>query len=116
MQATEVRSRRPEDDQAAEPVPRFVVIVGEPADGGSAIRVEDRARLSRVSLMPQAPLRQLEGTTLPGEGVAGLQRQLRVIRRESERTVSPPVAAELAPSDPPAAALAEARVRRGSPE
>ena len=96
METTQVRSRQPEDDEAAAPVQRFVVIVGEPADGCSAYRVEDPARLLRVSLMLQATLEQLEGITLPPEGMPGLQRQLRVIRREFERAVSPPVAAELA--------------------
>jgi len=101
MEATQVRSRQPEDDEAAAPVQRFVVIVGEPADGGSAYRVEDPARLLRVWLTLQATLEELEGTTLPSEGMPGLQRQLRVIRREFERAVSPPVAAELARILPP---------------
>src|SRR5579859_4915071 len=59
MEATEVRSRQPQDNEAAAPVQHFVVIVGEPADGGSAFRVEDPPRLLRVSLMLQATLEQL---------------------------------------------------------
>ncbi|HLK73557.1 MAG TPA: proteasome activator [Streptosporangiaceae bacterium] len=101
MEATQVRSRQPQDDEAAAPVQHLVVIVGESADGGSAYRVEDPARLLRVSLMLQATLEQLEGITLPREGMPGLQRQLHMIRREFERTVSPPVAAELARILPP---------------
>ena len=95
MKAAEITSRRPGDDEAATPVRRFVVIVGEPADGGSAFRIEDPARLLRVWSLLQATLEQLEGTTLPPEGMPGLQRQLQAIRRELERAVSPPLAAEL---------------------
>lgn len=101
MEATEVRSRQPQDDEAAAPVQHFVVIVGETADGSSAFRVEDPPRLLRVPLMLRATLEQLEGATLPSEGMPGLQRQLQVIRREFERAVSPPVAAELARILPP---------------
>lgn len=112
MEATQVRSRQPQDDEAAAPVQHFVVIVGEPADSGAAFRVEDPARLLRVSLMLQATLEQLEGTTLPPEGMPGLQQQLRVIRREFERTVSPPVAAELARILPPCDAAPSAGALR----
>lgn len=69
MKATEVRSRQPEDNEAAAPVQRFVVIVGEPADGGSAFRVEDPDLLLRVWAMLKATLEQLEGATLPPEGI-----------------------------------------------
>ena len=94
MEAAEVRSRRPEDDEPDVPVQRFVVIVGEPADGGSAFRIEDPARLLRVWSLLQATLEQLEKVTLPPEEMPGLQRQLQVVRRELERAVSPPLAAE----------------------
>ena len=83
------------------PVRRFVVIVGEPADGGSACRIEDPARLLRLWLLLQATLDELEGTALPPEGMPGLQRQLQVIRRELDRAVSPSLAAELRRILPP---------------
>jgi hypothetical protein len=40
--------RQPGGAVAAAPVQRFIVVVGEPADGGSAFRIEDPARLLRV--------------------------------------------------------------------
>lgn len=101
MEATEVRSGQPEDNEAAAPVQRFVVIVGEPADGGSAFRVEDPDRLLRVWAMLEAMLGQLEGATLPPDVMPALQRQLQLIRHEFEQAVSPPVAAELARILPP---------------
>jgi len=111
MEAAELISRQPGDDGSVVPVRRFAVIVGEPADGGSACRIENPARLLRLWLLLQATLDELEGTALPPEGMPGLQRQLQVIRRELDRAVSPPLAAEfrriLPPQDaePSAAAL-----------
>jgi hypothetical protein len=101
MEAAEITSMRPGDDEAATPVRRCVVIVGEPADGGSAFRIEDPARLLRVWSLLQATFEQLEGTTLSPERMPGLQRQLEAIRRELERAVSPPLAAELRRILPP---------------
>jgi hypothetical protein len=80
---------------AATPLRQYVVIVGEHANGGSAYRIEDPSRLLRVCSLLQATFQQLEGAILPPEGMPGLQRQLQVIRRETERAVSPPLAAEL---------------------
>ena len=88
-------------DGDAAPLRRFVVVVGEPADDGSACRIEDPARLLRVWLLLQAALEQLGGTTLPPEGMPGLQRQLQAIRRELDRAVSAPLAAELRRILPP---------------
>ena len=83
------------DTAAATPPRRYVVVVGEHANGGSAYRIEDPARLLRVYSLLQATFQELEGATLPPEGMPALQRQLEVIRRETERAVSPPLAAEL---------------------
>ena len=88
-------SRQPGDDGSVVPVRRFVVIVGEPADRGSANGIEDRARLLRLWLLLQATHDQLAGTALPPEGTPGWQRQLQVFGRELDRAVSPPLAAEL---------------------
>ena len=95
-------------DGDAAPLRRFVVIVGEPADAGSALRIEEPDRLLRIWLLLQATSEQLDSATLPPEGIPGLQRQLQAIRRELERAVSSPLAAELRrilPSDdaPPSA-------------
>jgi Protein of unknown function (DUF2587) len=86
-----------DQDVAATATPlRCVVIVGEHSDDGSAVyRIEDPARLLRVYSLLQATSEQLQGVTLPSEGMPGLQEQLEVIRRETERAVSPALAAEL---------------------
>jgi hypothetical protein len=101
MEAAEVMSRQPGDDRSVVPIRRFAVIVGEPADRGSANRIEDPARLQRLWLLLQATHDQLAGTALPPEGMPGLPRQLRVFRRELDRVVSPPLAAELRRLLPP---------------
>jgi hypothetical protein len=95
MEATEAMSRQPGDDGAAKRARRFVVIVGEPADDGSAFRIEEPDRLLRVWSLLQATSEQLEAAILPPEGVPGLQRQLEGIHRELEQAVSPTLAAEL---------------------
>ena len=94
MKAAEVTSRQPGKDEGA-PARRFAVIVGEPADGGSACRIEEPDRLLRVWALLQATREQLDSASLPPEGIPGLQRQLQAIRGELERAVSPPLAAEL---------------------
>jgi Protein of unknown function (DUF2587) len=95
METAQITRMPPGQDEAPTPVRRFVVIVGEPADGGSAFRIEDPARLLRVWSLLRAVLEQLDGATLPPEGMPGLQRQLQAIRREVERALSPPLVAEL---------------------
>jgi len=75
-------------------MPRFVVIVGDPADGGSAFRIENPARLLRVWSLLRATREQLDSATLPPAGMPGLQRQLQSIRRELELAVSPPLVSE----------------------
>ena len=95
MEAAEVTSRQPGKDGAVTPARRFVVIVGEPADGGSEFRIEEPDRLLRVWSLLQATSEQLDGTTLPPEGIPALQRQLQAIHSELERAVSPPLAEEL---------------------
>jgi hypothetical protein len=111
METREDLGRQPTDDVTAAPAWGLVVIVGEPA-GGSAFRIEAPARLLRVWSMLQATLDQLEGTTLPPEGMPGLQRQLQVIRRELDQAVSPPLAAELRRVLPPQDAEPSAAVLR----
>jgi len=100
MEGTDVTSKQ-RDDEASGLMRRFVVIVGEPGDDGSAFRIEDPPRLLRAWSMVQETLEQLEGVALPPEGMPGLQRQLQVIRREFEQAVSPPLVAELRRILPP---------------
>jgi Protein of unknown function (DUF2587) len=95
MVTAEVTSRQPGNGEVATPMQRFVVIVGDPADGGSAFRIENPARLLRVWSLLRATREQLDSATLPPGGMPGLQRQLQAIRRELELAVSPPLAAEL---------------------
>jgi hypothetical protein len=101
MQAADSTSRQRGSDGASAPVQRFVVIVGERADGGSAFRVEEPGRLLRVWSLLRATSEQLDRTTLPPEEVPGLQRQLQAIRGELERALSAPLAAELRRILPP---------------
>lgn len=79
---------------------RFTVVIGEPA-GRAACRVEAPGRLLRVWSLLQATHEQIDRAGLPPDGIPGLQRQLRAIRRELEGTVSPPLAAELRRIAPP---------------
>jgi hypothetical protein len=112
VQGTISQSR--DQDVAAAPLRRYVVIVGGPSDGGSAAyRIEDPARLLRVYSQLQATFEQLKGATLPPEGMPGLQRQLEVIRRETDRAVSPALVAELRrilPSHDPAPSAGALRI------
>jgi hypothetical protein len=101
MDEVKATTLRPEDDGLPAPAQRFVVIVGEPADGGSAFRIEDPARLLRVWSLLRAVLEQLDSAALPPAGMPGLQQQLQVVRHELERSVSPPLAAELRRILPP---------------
>jgi len=95
METVEVTGRRSADVGDAAPLRRFVVIVGEPAGVGSALRIEEPDRLLRIWSLLQATSEQLDSATLPPEGIPGLQRQLQTIRGELERALSPPLAAEL---------------------
>jgi hypothetical protein len=95
METAEVTSKQPGNDQGAPRLGRFIVVVGEAAHGGAALRIEDPARLLRVWSFLQATSGQLDSATLSPEGTPGVQRQLEAIRRELERAVSPPLAAEL---------------------
>jgi hypothetical protein len=87
-------SRSPDIGDTA-PLRRFVVIVGEPVDGGSALRIEEPDRLPRIWSLLQATSEQLDSATLLPEGIPRLQGQLRAIRREFERALPSPLAAEL---------------------
>jgi hypothetical protein len=101
MDAAGITSTRTGDGEAVTPVPRFVIIVGEGADGGSAFRIEHPAELLRLWAMLQAMFEQLGDTALPPDGMPGLQRQLQAIRGEIEQAVSAPLAAELRRILPP---------------
>lgn len=79
----------------ATPPRRYAVVVGKHAGDGSAYRIEDPPRLLRVYSLLQATYEQLDAAHLPPEGMPGVQRQLELIRRETERAVSPALVAEL---------------------
>ena len=92
MEEPEATGRRHAGNEVAAPARRFVVIVGKPAGDGSACRIEEPDRLLRVWSLLQAAYAQSDWAALPPEAVLRLQRQLRPIRRELERAVSPPLA------------------------
>ena len=100
MEKPEATTGRQADNDMAAPA-RFAVIIGKPAGDGSASRVEAPDRLLRVWSLLQATYEQSDWAALPAEGVPALQRQLQAIRRELERAVSPPLAAELRRILPP---------------
>lgn len=95
METAEVTGGQPVDDGNAGPLRQFIVMVSEPADGDSAFRVEEPARLLRLWSMLRATSKEVDRGTLPPEGIPALQRQLQAIRGELEQAVSPPLAAEL---------------------
>jgi hypothetical protein len=93
-------SGRPAENDIAGPA-RFAVIIGKPAAGGSACRVEAPDRLLRVWSLLRATYEQSDWAALPPDSVPALQRQLQVIRRDLEKAVSPPLEAELQRLLPP---------------
>ena len=95
MKEPEATSERQAGNDIAAPARRFVVIVGKPADVGSADRIEEPDRLLRAWSLLEATYEQMDWAALPPDGVPRLQRQFLAIRRELERAVSPPLAAEL---------------------
>jgi hypothetical protein len=95
MKEPETASGRQAGHDVAAPARRFVVIVGKPAGAGSADRIEEPDRLLRAWSLLEATCEQLDWAALPPEGMPRLQRQSLAIRRELERAVSPPLAAEL---------------------
>ena len=80
---------------------RLTVIVGKPAGGGGACRVEDPCRLLRVWSLLQATSEEIDRAALPPEGMPRLQRQLQAVRHEIDKAVSPSLAAELRRILPP---------------
>lgn len=101
MGRSRAASGRQAKSDAAVPVRRFAVIVGEGAGDSSACRIEAPGRLLRLRSLLNAAHEQIDRAALPPEGVPRLQRQLQAIRRELENTVSPPLAAELRRILPP---------------
>jgi len=95
MERPEAANGRQADRHTAAPMPRFTVIVGEPAVGGAACRIEQPARLLRVWSLLRATYEQMDRAALPSVGMPPMQRQLQMIRHDLEKAVSPPLAAEL---------------------
>lgn len=78
----------------AAPARRLVVVVGQPV-GDATCRIEEPGRLLRVWSLLQVTYEQADWDALNPEVVLRLRRQLRAMRRELERAVSPALAAEL---------------------
>jgi hypothetical protein len=100
MEKPEATSGRQAENDMAVPA-GFVVIIGKPARGGSACRIEAPGRLLRAWSLLEATYEHSDWAALPPERVPGLQRQLQAIRRELESAVSPSLAAELRRVLPP---------------
>lgn len=100
MEKPAATSGRQAENDIAVPT-RLVVIIGKPAGDGSACRIEAPDRLLRVWSLLQATYEQSDWAALSPESVSALQRQLQAIRRELEKAVSPPLAAELRRILPP---------------
>lgn len=95
MEGFRAASGRNADNDAAAPARRFAVTIGGPADGGPARRIEEPGRLLRLRSLLHATYEQIDRADPSPEGMPAVQRQLQVIRRELEDTVSPELAAEL---------------------
>jgi len=100
MEKPAATSGRQAENDVAVPA-RFAVIIGKAVGDGSACRIEAPERLLRVWSLLQATYEQSDWAALPPGSVPALQRQLQAIRRELEKAVSPPLAAELRRILPP---------------
>lgn len=101
MERSSAASGRNAVTHAAASAPRFAVTIRGPADGGPACRIEEPGRLLRLRSLLNATYEQIDRTDPSPEGMPGVQRQLQVIRRELEDTVSPALADELRRILPP---------------
>ena len=77
------------------PAARVVVALGRPVQGPGAPRVESPERLLRMWEMLSGVGDQLNLETMPPETLARIQRLLKTVTAELQRSVSPALAAEL---------------------
>lgn len=87
--------QRPAGRAKIVPMPRIVVALGRPARGGKAYRVESPDRVLRLWALLNEVGNELHAQTLPPESPARVQRLLKAVRAELERSVSPALADEL---------------------
>lgn len=86
---------------AAASARQFAVTIEGAADGGPARRIVEPSRLLRLRSLLHATYEQIDRADPSPEGMPRVQRQLQVIRRELEGTVSPALADELRRILPP---------------
>ena len=77
------------------PEPHVVVELARPARGGQAYRIEAPDRVLRMWFLLNAVAEERQLESLPPQSQARVQRLLRAIRDELERSVSPALAGEL---------------------
>jgi Bacterial proteasome activator len=77
------------------PMPRVVVVLGRTAPGGKAYRVESPDRVLRMWALLNEAGGELHAQALPPQSLARIQRLLKAVRAELERSVSPALAGEL---------------------
>ena len=74
---------------------RIVVALGRPAQGPGACRVESPERVVRMWELLNEARGELHPETMPPESLARVQRLLKAVSAELERSVSPALAEEL---------------------
>ena len=77
------------------PMSRIVVALGRPAQGPGACRVESPERVVRMWELLNEAGGELHLQTMPPESLARVQRLLKAVKAELERSVSPALAEEL---------------------
>ncbi|HUY45424.1 MAG TPA: proteasome activator [Streptosporangiaceae bacterium] len=87
--------RRPAGRDQVAPTSRIVVALGRPAQGPKACRVEYPERVVRMWALLNEAGGELQLETMPPESLARVQRLLKAVSAELERSVSPALAEEL---------------------
>lgn len=87
--------QRPAELAETMPMPRIVVVLGRTAPGGKAYRVESPDRVLRMWALLNEAGSELHAQALPPQSLARIQRLLKAVRAELERSVSPALAGEL---------------------
>lgn len=87
--------QRPAGRDRVVPMPRVVVALGRPAQGPGACRVESPERVVRMWELLNEAGGELHLDTMPPESLARVQRLLKAVSAEIERSVSPALAEEL---------------------
>ena len=87
--------QRPAGRDQVVPISRIVVALGRPVQGPGACRVESLERVVRMWELLNEARGELHPEAMPPESLARIQRLLKAVRAELERSVSPALAEEL---------------------